>query len=37
MHDYTGDGQNNGHTKKLKNRICVGDIERTSTGITGHH
>jgi hypothetical protein len=26
---YRG-GQNNGNTKKLRNRICVGHIERTS-------
>jgi hypothetical protein len=34
MHDYTGDGQNNINTKKLNNRICVGNIERTSVGVT---
>jgi hypothetical protein len=26
--------QNNGNTKKLKNNICVGYIERTSVGNT---
>jgi hypothetical protein len=30
----TGGGQNNGNTKKLRNRICVGYIERTSVGNT---
>jgi hypothetical protein len=25
-----GGGQNNGNTKKLRNNICVGYIERTS-------
>jgi hypothetical protein len=27
---YTRGGQNNGTTKKLRNRICVGYTERTS-------
>jgi hypothetical protein len=30
----TGGGQNNGNTKKLRNRICVGYTERTSVGST---
>jgi hypothetical protein len=29
---YTRNGQNNGNTKKLRNRICVGCVERTSVG-----
>jgi hypothetical protein len=29
---YTRGGQNNGNTKKWRNRICVGYIERTSVG-----
>jgi hypothetical protein len=28
-HVYTGCGQNNGNTKKSRNTICVGYIERT--------
>jgi hypothetical protein len=31
---YTGGGQNNGHTKKLRNRICVSYSERNSDGNT---
>jgi hypothetical protein len=31
---YTGDGQNNGNSKKLRNIICIGYIERTSLGNT---
>jgi hypothetical protein len=31
---FLNDGQNNGYTKKLKNRICVGHIERTEVGNT---
>jgi hypothetical protein len=30
----TGGGKNNGNTKKLRNRICVGYTERTSAGNT---
>jgi predicted aspartyl protease len=30
----TGGGQNDGNTMKLRNRICVGYIERTSVGST---
>jgi hypothetical protein len=30
----TGGRQNNRNTKKLRNRICVGYIERTSVGNT---
>jgi hypothetical protein len=30
----SGDGQNNGNTKKLRNRIYVGYIETTSVGST---
>jgi hypothetical protein len=30
----TGGGQNNGNTKKLRNRIRVGYTERTSDGNT---
>jgi hypothetical protein len=30
---YRGE-QNNGNTKKLRNRICVGYIDRTSVGNT---
>jgi hypothetical protein len=29
-----GGEQNNGSTKKLRNRICIGYIERTSVGNT---
>jgi hypothetical protein len=29
---YARGGQNNGKTKELRNRICVGYIERTSFG-----
>jgi hypothetical protein len=31
---YTRGRQNNGNTKKMKYRICVGCIERTSVGNT---
>jgi hypothetical protein len=31
---HTGGGQNNGNTKHLRNRICVGYIERTTVGNT---
>jgi hypothetical protein len=31
---YTGNEQNNGNTKTLRNRIRVGYIERTSAGNT---
>jgi hypothetical protein len=30
----TGSGQNNGNTKKFKNRICVGFVGTTSVGNT---
>jgi hypothetical protein len=32
----TGGGQNNGRTKKFRNRIYVGYIERTSVGNTAY-
>jgi hypothetical protein len=34
MMSTTGAGQNNGNTKKLRNRICVGYIDRTSVDNT---
>jgi hypothetical protein len=34
IHVHTGDGQSNGNTKKLRTRICVGYIKRTSVGNT---
>jgi hypothetical protein len=30
----TGSEQNNGNTKKLRNKICVGYTERTSVGVS---
>jgi hypothetical protein len=35
--EYKGGGQINGKTKKLRNRICVGCIERPSSGKVSLH
>jgi hypothetical protein len=32
MRIYIGSGQNNGNTEKLRNRICVGYVEKTYDG-----
>jgi hypothetical protein len=34
LNSYTGGGQNNVNTTKLRNRICVGYIESTSVSNT---